>query len=247
MKINFNPNGLTKYETVEVMNISFEIDVFNLISDENILVNVNSICKKYGKLPKDWLTTDNANRYINHVCERESLGQKDVYPFGKTNLITVVKGGAHSGTWISNKVIFPFLRWVDVAFEYEMDVYLKQKISDDVLQYQSRQNARYGYFPLVKALEEYRDSLGKDTEEHHKINEFRMIAKIATGYTPAKYREKYNVEFFRDHLAPHKIYLLEHLQKANVNLIDMKLDYRVRKGLLETLRDNIKDGTVTIK
>jgi len=240
VSLNFNPNGLTKYETADINGVCFEMDVFDLISKESIMFNATDIAKPFDKRPNDWLSGKECKSYIKALESATGNSRSEL-------VVTKNKSGSHNGTWLHNDLILPYARWLSPEFAVKLDQYLKSKIRDDVLRYKSRQNARYGYFPLVQALEEHRKSLGKDTKEYHKINEFRMIGKISTGYTPSQYRKKYKVEYFRDHLKPNEIELLEFLQKRNTALIEIGLDYKIRKGMIEQLKENVLKGIVSIK
>jgi len=238
MKLFFG-GKVEKYEVGTIDKTSFEMDVINLIAEESIMFNATAMAKKFDKEPYEWLRKQVTKDCIEAIESTTELLRSEL-------VVTKSKSGSHNGTWLHNELAIPFASWLNPTFGVKLNQYTKRKIAEDIYKYQAREAARYGYFPLVRAIEESRKLLGKETKEYHKINEFRMVAKLATGYYPSEYIKKYKVQTFRDHLAPYKIKLLEYLQQANTNLINMSLDYHTRKGMLTTLKDNIKRGIVSI-
>lgn len=66
-------------------------------------------CKAFGKLPKDWLKTEQTQEYISE------LERKEKSPNG---LVEVVQEGIsqNQGTWIHEKLILDLARWLNVKF-----------------------------------------------------------------------------------------------------------------------------------
>lgn len=84
------------------------------IIDGVVYANATSMCKAFGKLPKDWLKTDQTQEYISE------LGRKEKSPNG---LVKVVQGGKanEQGTWIHEKLILDLARWLNVKFRVWCD------------------------------------------------------------------------------------------------------------------------------
>lgn len=79
-----------------------------------VYANATSMCKAFGKLPKDWLKTEQTQEYISE------LERKEKSPNG---LVEIVQGGRASeqGTWIHEKLILDLARWLNVKFRVWCD------------------------------------------------------------------------------------------------------------------------------
>lgn len=84
------------------------------IVDGYVYANATSMCKAFGKLPKDWLKTEQTQEYISE------LERKDKSPNG---LVEIVQGGIsqNQGTWIHEKLILDLARWLNVKFRVWCD------------------------------------------------------------------------------------------------------------------------------
>lgn len=82
--------------------------------DGCVYANATSMCKAFGKLPKDWLKTEQTQEYISE------LERKEKSPNG---LVEIVQGGRASeqGTWIHEKLILDLARWLNVKFRVWCD------------------------------------------------------------------------------------------------------------------------------
>lgn len=84
------------------------------VVEGHVYANATSMCKAFGKLPKDWLKTEQTQEYISE------LGRKEKSPNG---LVKVVQGGKanEQGTWIHEKLILDLARWLNVKFRVWCD------------------------------------------------------------------------------------------------------------------------------
>jgi phage regulator Rha-like protein len=106
------------------------------------------------------------------------------------------------------------------------------------LKEQARSEARLEYKPMTTALLETRKALGKDTQHFHYSNEANLINIIVMGSTAKKLKEDWgldNLDNLRDELTPQQIAAVQNLQKVNTSLIDVGLDYEIRKEKLKAL------------
>jgi phage anti-repressor protein len=113
--------------------------------------------------------------------------------------------------------------------ELKKELALKAKARDD---------ARLEYKPMSTALKETRKALGKSTEHFHYSNEANLINVIVMGSTAKKLKEDWgldNLDNLRDELTPQQIAAVQDLQKVNTSLIDVGLDYELRKEKLKAL------------
>jgi phage anti-repressor protein len=115
---------------------------------------------------------------------------------------------------------------------------LQQLRNELALKEQARSDARLEYKPMSTALKETRASLGKTTEHFHYSNEANLINIIVMGSTAKKLKEDWgldNLDNLRDELTPQQIAAVQNLQKVNTSLIDVGLDYEIRKEKLKAL------------
>lgn len=84
------------------------------VTDGCIYANATSMCKAFGKLPKDWLKTEQTQEYISE------LERKEKSPNG---LVEIVQGGRanEQGTWIHEKLILDLARWLNTKFRVWCD------------------------------------------------------------------------------------------------------------------------------
>lgn len=77
--------------------------------------NATVAAKPFGKMPKDWLKTDETQAYIDAV-RRKILTEQ-------YQLVRVVQGGSpeEQGTWLHPKLGIAFARWLDPCFSLWCD------------------------------------------------------------------------------------------------------------------------------
>lgn len=78
--------------------------------------NLTQMAKPFGKIPKDWLRTDEAKRYLNALSSRRKCLL--------TDLVKVKNGGRsdEKGTWAcDHNVTVEFARWLDPMFAVKVN------------------------------------------------------------------------------------------------------------------------------
>lgn len=85
----------------QTINIQFTSDAF---------FNATAAAKPFGKLPKDWLKTEDAKAYISAI-RRKILVEEN-------QLVKAVNGAPSTGggTWLHPKLAVVFARWLNVDF-----------------------------------------------------------------------------------------------------------------------------------
>ena len=86
--------------------------------EEHVYANANKMAEAFGGSPKlrDWKASANTKRYISAL-------EKSLEKFSQTQLIIVKQGGKadEQGTWIHEKLILNFARYLNVEFELWCD------------------------------------------------------------------------------------------------------------------------------
>jgi hypothetical protein len=81
------------------------------VQGEKVYANLTQMAKPFGKLPKDWLKTEETKRYLDALSKRRKILL--------TDLVKVKNGGSPNehGTWAyDHNVAVEFARWLDPAF-----------------------------------------------------------------------------------------------------------------------------------
>jgi hypothetical protein len=103
---------------------------------------------------------------------------------------------------------------------------------------QARERARLEAPALTDAIKHGRAVAGKEVKHYHFSNEFDLINRIALGMPSKAYRVAHCIsptDSIRDHLTPCEIRCIEHLQRVNASLIDVGMDFEVRKQKLSQI------------
>jgi hypothetical protein len=97
--------------------------------------------------------------------------------------------------------------------------------------------SRSEYKKMTDTLKEYRESIGKDkTSFFHYSNEANMIDIIVLGVTSKQYKVNNDldpkVSSIRPYLNKEEIKYTDMLQEKNTHLIELGMEYEVRKNYL---------------
>ena len=106
--------------------VSFRADGF---------LNATVIASHFGKLPKDYLKTEQTQQYISALAE--SLSERTKILTDENQLVIVKKGNSKNftqGTWLHPKLAIHFARWLDPKFavwcDEQIEALLNGKVSD---------------------------------------------------------------------------------------------------------------------
>ena len=109
------------------MNIqSFNYDNISVSFRNDGYLHATQIAKHFGKLPKDYLKTEQTREYIaalaDNCVRRKILTDKN-------QLVIIKQGGMEQGTWLHPKLAIHFARWLDPRFAVWCDEQIEQIIS----------------------------------------------------------------------------------------------------------------------
>lgn len=89
---------------------------------------------------------------------------------------------------------------------------------------------------MCHALLQHRTRLGKETAEHHYINESNMINRLVLGMESKQWLTEQGLEGeLRRHLTAYQLDQLAFLERSNVILLDADMSFIERKGQLTGL------------
>ncbi len=99
---------------------NFEIDFSTFETEENIFINATKVAKQFNKKPDNWLRNQDVKDYIFALENRFSNLRNE--------LVIVKQGGKpqEQGTWIHQKLIVAFARWLSSDFAVWCDMTLEE-------------------------------------------------------------------------------------------------------------------------
>ena len=104
---------------------------------EDGYLNATQIAAHFGKLPKDYLKTEQTQQYISALAE--SLSERTKILTDENQLVIVKKGNSKNftqGTWLHPKLAIHFARWLDPKFavwcDEQIEALLNGKVSDNL-------------------------------------------------------------------------------------------------------------------
>ena len=115
-------------------------------------LNATAIAAHFGKLPKDYLKTEQTQQYIATLAE--SLSERTKILTDENQLVIVKKGNSKNftqGTWLHPKLAIHFARWLDPKFAVWCDEQIEQLLSGS-LKSKTTVDDRTGLRQAVSAL-----------------------------------------------------------------------------------------------
>ena len=114
---------------------SFNFGNVSVSFREDGYLNATQIAAHFGKLPKDYLKTEQTQQYISALAE--SLSERTKILTDENQLVIVKKGNSKNftqGTWLHPKLAIHFARWLDPKFavwcDEQIEALLNGKVSD---------------------------------------------------------------------------------------------------------------------
>ncbi|HFB5198979.1 TPA: KilA-N domain-containing protein [Neisseria gonorrhoeae] len=120
-------------------------------------LNATSIAAHFGKLPKDYLKTEQTQQYISALAE--SLSERTKILTDENQLVIVKKGNSKNftqGTWLHPKLAIHFARWLNPRFavwcDEQIEILLNGNVSDGIKPAKTTADDRTGLRRAVAAL-----------------------------------------------------------------------------------------------
>ena len=124
---------------------------------EDGYLNATQIAAHFGKLPKDYLKTEQTQQYISALAE--SLSERTKILTDENQIVIVKKGNSKNftqGTWLHPKLAIHFARWLNPKFavwcDEQIEILLNGKISDGIKPAKTTADDRTGLRQAVAAL-----------------------------------------------------------------------------------------------
>ena len=118
-------------------------------------LNATQIAAHFGKLPKDYLKSEQTQQYISALAENLSVRRKILTE--ENQIVIVKRGGNEQGTWLHPKLAIHFARWLNPKFAVWCDEQIEallNKVSDGIKTVTAKTTAddRTGLRQAVAAL-----------------------------------------------------------------------------------------------
>lgn len=100
---------------------------------EDGYLNATQIAAHFGKLPKDYLKSEQTQQYISALAENLSVRRKILTE--ENQIVIVKRGGNEQGTWLHPKLAIHFARWLNPKFAVWCDEQIEallNKVSDGI-------------------------------------------------------------------------------------------------------------------
>ena len=102
--------------------------------NEEGYLNATAIAAHFGKLPKDYLKTEQTQQYIAALAE--SLSERTKILTDENQLVIVKKGNSKNftqGTWLHPKLAVHFARWLNPRFAVWCDCQIEKILKGEAL------------------------------------------------------------------------------------------------------------------
>ena len=124
---------------------------------EDGYLNATQIAAHFGKLPKDYLKTEQTQQYISALAE--SLSERTKILTDENQIVIVKKGNSKNftqGTWLHPKLAIHFARWLNPKFavwcDEQIEILLNGNVSDGIKLTKTTADDRTGLRQAVAAL-----------------------------------------------------------------------------------------------
>lgn len=124
---------------------------------EDGYLNATQIAAHFGKLPKDYLKTEQTQQYISALAE--SLSERTKILTDENQIVIVKKGNSKNftqGTWLHPKLAIHFARWLNPKFavwcDEQIEALLNGNVSDGIKPAKTTADDRTGLRQAVAAL-----------------------------------------------------------------------------------------------
>lgn len=209
----------TQFEVVEIDHAHVTVDV-SMINSDKMFFNATQMAKAFDKRPDDFWKQSQNQEYLSALITLCG-GNKESY-------VITRRGRKYGGTWLHNDLGLAFARWLSPLFAVKLDLWAKERLATEQEWRQNRLAARTGYAPMTSAIAEAHDP----AKFYHFSSEADMINKIVTGLSAKKFKKQNEVDDVRDALPASQLGWLDRLQRINTGLIEVGMDYKVRKAML---------------
>lgn len=221
---------MTKLITLDYQGIA-------LTANREAWFNATEIAEAYNKrLAKFW-EREETQEYLNELCELSNIPKTGYLgkPFNLKNYPEFIKAkrGNNGGTWLHPDLMVYFARWINIRFGIWADQQIKNLLLDGKSWNALRADSKLGYQIMSEILQAKRAAEGKETENHHYINEALLCNAAITGQFKSLDRES---------LSKPTLNMLIRLEGRNAALIGQGLSYEQRKTALFDMAARVRSS-----
>jgi phage antirepressor YoqD-like protein len=132
----------------------FNYNNSNPVSFYNGMVNATEMAKAFGKRPVDYLKTKSAKAYVSFLNSQSD----DIHSEHNTlsiDVLRVVNGGKHNGTWMCEDLALDFAQWLSLDFRHWVNLRIKELLKTGKTQLNNERqdfNMPKTYLEALKSL-----------------------------------------------------------------------------------------------
>lgn len=182
------------------MNIqSFNFNNISVAFRNDGYLHATQIAKHFGKLPKDYLKTEQTQQYI--VALTENLRVRTKILTDKNQLVIIKQGGLDQGTWLHPKLAIHFARWLNPHFAVWCDEQIEKILSNNANTQPTKQlPLPYSKQPEKIYVFEFTENEIRElawlSYSHKQMNEllgflFKPLNALGSAYTGKVYSHHY--------------------------------------------------------
>lgn len=144
------------------------------LSGLEIMINATEMGKAFGKLPKDFLRSEQTQSFIDAISRKENC------PNG--NVVKVVQGGSNQGTWMHRKLALKFAAWLNPDFELWVFEVIEKIMFGDNLRVRSNQEQLHIITERIREIDQTASVIMKERYQLTKQREMlEMDTYVALG------------------------------------------------------------------
>ena len=235
---------MSKFNVTEVQGKNVIIDIERLLSDEVVYINATKLALQFGKDKyrlRDFFKTKSFLEYENAISK---VVENTHFKTDKKTLRYSIKG-KYGGTYLHSDLVIVFLRWLNVEFAIECDLYIKQKIQETHNEkitlkataeanrannewLEARENAKYTRKELadtIKAFCEYAELQREKPYKQDKCPYYKHITEIV--YKALNIKKPKGAYTPRDIYSGAVVEKIEYLEDLLVNLLNENIRLEV--------------------
>ncbi len=223
---------------MNIITKTFEnIDVYFAQTNEDyLMLNATIIAKRFNKQPRDWLKTQETKNYL------DAFARKNICP-QNCELVTIQQGGnpKEQGTWIHQKLIVAFARWLSSDFAVWCDMTIEEilkpqtQTSQPIQQPQTQTSQKPDFHALTNELNDYEIYSNKllgfienlETRKPTTLFRFDKIMLQQFGTSPL---ETFKINLESQYFLPTELGKMINKSPVEINLILEHKGFQIREN-----------------
>lgn len=179
-------------------------------------INATEVASRFGKEPHEWLRLPETVTYLEAMAKS-----------GKIPDLVKTRRGRKGGTWLHPKLAVAFARWLSPDFAVWCDEQIDHLIRGGGQQWQqARSDLSLVHSLLCEAVQQHYEVQGRTAQQHHYVNESRLINRVIALMFGVRTREQ---------LTQDELKQVARIEARDIQLLAQGVSYEDRKTALKAL------------